>query len=97
MHIGINYRDQRVWYLCATLVLDHHSNSIQLHLISSNIRLHLHDFRQQNKVHVTPIFLGARAGMELDQGQQCRRLKCAHAQQDVTVSELLDADIFIFA
>ena len=33
---------------------------IQLHLSSVNISFHLYDFSQQNKIHVTPIFLGAR-------------------------------------
>ena len=57
---GIDHRDQWVWDLCATFVLDHHSNSIQLHLSSVNMSFHLYDFSQQNKIHVTPIFLGAR-------------------------------------
>ena len=53
--------DTAVWDLRAKLVLDHHGSCIQLHLSSAYISFHLCDFSQQNKVHVTLIFLVARA------------------------------------
>ena len=40
--------------------LDHRASRIQFHWSSANICFHLHDFSQQDKVHITPIFFGAR-------------------------------------